>query len=120
MEIYTYQVARWRAVKKQDIIAFDTTVKSGIPFLAPWWDIVLGYKNGRVSEVEYTQQYLTELYRRFENDPALWDEILQHPRIALGCYCPSGKFCHRHLLAQFIAGHLTILNEPFELKGEVF
>ena len=35
----------------------NTTVKSGIKAFAPTWDMVMGHKQGKISDEEYTKLY---------------------------------------------------------------
>lgn len=102
MEIYTYQIAKWRSLKDSGIELIDTTVKSGFLQLAPRWDMVLGHKQGTVSDQAYTQMYLEILNFWWDEDPMFFEQLQTKPRIALGCYCRSGVFCHRHLLKTFL------------------
>lgn len=116
MEIYTYQLARWRAVKALDsgIVLIDTTVKSGYSQVAPTWEMVLGSKDGSVSEESYTRQYYAILDYSRRVNPNFWGSLLRLEKVALGCYCASDKFCHRHLLAAYL-GRLTTVTHLAEI-----
>ncbi len=77
-------------------------MKSGNDAFAPAWDMVMGIKQGRLSEDAYRQQYIDMMreswaYRRLE-----WEKVLQMDQVALACYCSAGKFCHRHILKEIL------------------
>ena len=69
--------------------------------LIPSWVLVSGYKNGSITPKEYAAEYtkqldqinfskLIEKYEDSEND------------IVLLCWESPEKFCHRHLLANYL------------------
>lgn len=62
-------------------------------------------KANRISEEEYTRVYYDMLDYAWFADPLFWDELLALPRVAFGCYCRPGTFCHRHLLTAFLCRH---------------
>ena len=100
MDVYTYQIAKWRVVKALDsgIVLIDTTVKTGYKQVAPTWEMVMGSKDGSVSPENYTRQYNEILDYSRQVNPRFWGSLLRLEKVALGCYCAPGKFCHRHLL----------------------
>ena len=110
MEIYTYQIAKWRVVKAHDsgILLLDTTVKSGYKQVAPSWEMVLGSKDGSMSEEKYTALYHDILDYSRRVNPNFWASLLRLEKVALGCYCARGKFCHRHLLAKYLDRITTV------------
>lgn len=118
MELYTYQIAHWRVVKAlgDDITILDTTVKSGYSQLAPTWDMVMAIKQGRISEEKYTRLYHRILDYSRRVNPGFWAALLRLEKVAIGCYCPGGKFCHRHLLAAYL-GQLTSVKHVAEISG---
>ena len=116
MDVYTYQIAKWRVVKALDsgILLLDTTVKSGYAQVAPTWEMVLGSKDGTVSEENYTRQYYDILDYSRRVNPNFWASLLRLEKVALGCYCARGKFCHRHLLVEYL-GRITTVNYVAEI-----
>lgn len=119
MIAYTIQMGRWRLAEKENLTLIDTTVKSGEIKLAPTWDMVLGYKKGDIGEEDYTKQYLTLMEKSVKDNPEWWDEFLKREKVALICYCKADAFCHRLLLADFIARLCEERDFPFEYKGEL-
>lgn len=70
-------------------------------FLGPWKELLDGYKSGKVSEEEYTRQYLDNLslcWPAWSN----WFLANANRNIVFLCYEKPPKFCHRHLLADFL------------------
>jgi uncharacterized protein YeaO (DUF488 family) len=91
----------------------DTTVKSASTMqgkaLAPTWDLVQGHKKGYRSDDDYRQQYLELLNARYSDKGKWYHNVINNllrdnTRIVLKCYCGEGKFCHRHLAAEWLQG----------------
>ena len=80
----------------------DVTVKSGDRTFAPTWDLVMGYKQGKISEEEYTEKYTQLMRQSWVKNNKRWREVLGTERVVLVCYCRPGVFCHRVLLARMI------------------
>lgn len=78
----------------------DITVKGSTPFgkyFAPTWTMVNLFKNGVMSEKEYTRAYIIILDRVPE---IIWKKLLEKDKITLVCFCKPDSFCHRFLLAK--------------------
>lgn len=103
MEIWTIQMAMHRKVQPMGIELVDTTVMSGggSPF-APTWEMVMGVKNGVITQEEYTNQYHALLQQRYREDRSAFHALIYKPKIAIACYCRAGEFCHRHLFKAVI------------------
>ena len=83
----------------------DTTVKSakGLwKMFAPTWAMVLGVKEKRMSEAQYTEQYLAILANV---NAHVWDELANHEQATLLCYCRDDWFCHTHLIIEYACTH---------------
>ena len=119
MKLYTGQISLWRQLKKQGRVYIDTTVKTGVVAFAPTWDMVLGVKSGSMTEKEYTRQYFDLMDLKQVLYSQDWDELLRHSEVTLLCYCKSGDFCHRHLLASIVKDMCVARNLPCELAGEL-
>lgn len=123
--IWTVQIAQWRKVDRDTISFFDITVKSGDRSFAPTWNLLKGYKDGAVSEDEYTRVYLELMRERISaNKDHFVNTLLSltedKQSIALACYCPQGKFCHRHLLSEVIFPEFSdLLQISFKHHGEI-
>lgn len=81
----------------------DVTVKSSSGWaaaFAPTWEMVSGYKAGRLSDAAYGKLYEEILDRAgaeaFRRLHACGSE--RGGSLTLLCYCPGGRFCHTHLL----------------------
>lgn len=70
--------------------------------LFPPFQLVLDYKSGKITEEQYTVVYLKHLDNAGINFE-LAKEKLQG--CILLCYCAKGKFCHRHVLADYLRKH---------------
>ncbi|EBQ9842312.1 DUF488 family protein [Salmonella enterica subsp. enterica serovar Weltevreden] len=105
VKLWTLQLAKWRIAEKRNLPKLDITVKSGLKYLAPDWDFLMDYKKsdkGPEAEAAYTKRYMQKLNRLFDEDTDKLIEILRQGEVVLMCYCPPGKFCHRHLLVSYL------------------
>jgi hypothetical protein len=68
--------------------------------LAPSWDLLRAYKSGKVDERGYTEWYLRLLAER-KLTPQQAAEELEEGSVLL-CYEGPGKFCHRHIAAEWL------------------
>ncbi len=107
MDIYTAQY------KYNGLDRLDVTVKGQDPLgksFAPTWEMVMGIKNGTMTQELYTRAYLRML-RRVPDEK--WKELesfaQRHGSITFVCFCKPGAFCHRVILAGGVWG---------EYKGE--
>jgi len=120
MKLFTIQMSKWREARNREILFIDTTVKSGDALFAPTWDMVMGHKQGTMSDEEYTQRYRQMMIQSWIHNRPRWEQLLRSDeQVAIACYCPPGKFCHRHLLKgifQELSGQLGV---PFEYYGEL-
>lgn len=78
--------------------------------LAPSEELLIGYKEGKINEVEYEKIYRTQLeklnpedYKKYENS-------------ALCCFEKVGDFCHRHILADWLKSHGIQVEEKTSLN----
>ena len=119
MELYTVQLAQWREAKKKGIHLLDTTVRSGEAWLAPTWEMVLAIKDGSISEEAYRKLYVDRMVGSYHAHQDLWLSLIKMDKIAIGCYCAAGKFCHRHILRELLEGLCRKQNIPFTYGGEL-
>lgn len=120
MRVFTIQISKWRLAKERDIKFMDTTVKSGYSIFAPTWDLVLGHKAGTIDDDTYSRHYRDMLVRSWTDNRQKWLDFLNDDdTYALACYCPAGKFCHRHLLVRFLEKLCQQLDIDFEYYGEL-
>lgn len=122
MRIWTLQLAKWRLAKQKGFHAVDITVKSWRKEFAPDWDFLMAYKasaQDATAEREYTIKYLYKLERLLDADAEVLVSLLRHEDLVLMCYCPAGKFCHRHLLANKLQEVGMMFGIVVELCGEL-
>ena len=93
----------------------DVTVKGQDPmgkFFAPTWNMVMGVKNGTMTEDEYVNQYLDILQNRVPVHA--WDWFLGVETRTLVCFCPKEAFCHRNIIVNYC---LRILGDRIQYGG---
>ena len=73
--------------------------------LCPSWDLVMPYKEGKITKREYTNRYYNEFLDKL--DPAKTYQELGEDAILL-CWERSGIFCHRHIVANWLMVNLNI------------
>ena len=75
--------------------------------LAPTQDMLWYYKNNFISEAEYTRMY-KEILDKLKSDGALSgfvEDFKEHDKVLLLCYEGKYKFCHRHILSEYLNKH---------------
>jgi uncharacterized protein YeaO (DUF488 family) len=102
--------------------AIDTTVKSAKTLegclLMPKWEIVMEHKKGKISDEQYTKEYLNILRYRYKMNKTAFLDLLKRYEITLLCYCAKGKFCHRHIAAEILKKIADAHGIECELCGE--
>lgn len=70
--------------------------------LAPSWDILNKYKQGKISEEEYKNLYLNYIQKNETKIIQEFENILNNfPNIILLCWENPNKFCHRRLVSEY-------------------
>ena len=123
MRLYTAQISQYRGLQKAGIAYIDTTVKSGLPLLAPSWDMVTRHKAGTLDNSGYMALYLDKTRQSYKLHDAQWRKIALMDEVAFLCYCPPGviehpTFCHRFLLIEMFDKICQRAGIPFEYMGE--
>ena len=109
MDIYTAKIGQYYEEDRLDI-----SRKSGDVCLAPSWNLVMDYKNKKISELEYIQRYAKEMrFSWMRNYDKWYNFINKSGEVTLMCYCNPYEFCHRYLLAYFLSFYPNI-----NFKGE--
>lgn len=80
----------------------DITFKTGDPVFAPTKWLVYQYKYHGMSEEEYIRQYTIQMEQSYINNKQRWNQLLNQDTVVLVCYCRSGEFCHRVILANLL------------------
>ena len=89
-----------------------------IPQLFPSDKILWDHKKGKIDEMEYTSKYLYQL-----NELGV-DRIIKMIQIfgdnvVLLCWESPEKFCHRHILADYINKNSGVVVEEFGKENEI-
>jgi uncharacterized protein YeaO (DUF488 family) len=127
LQIYTAQIKYTNLYEiKQNKDTLDVTIKSGKDIkslkapdeiagkvFAPSWGMVMGHKNLRLTDEQYTQMYYKLMRQNYKNNREEWEKLLAREKVVLLCYCYSGAFCHRYLLKDML------VKAGAEYKGEI-
>ena len=102
----------------------DITAKSGkkingISVFGPRGDYLMLYKQGRMSDEEYTRLYIERMKRSQREFPYEWEALAQLPKAAYACYCGDGKFCHRHIFVKMLEEYLLSMKHTVIKQGEL-
>lgn len=119
LEVNTIQIAQWRLIKDSDVELIDTTVKSGNKAFSPSWDMVKAYKDGLLSEDDYTILYNQLMDKSCVANKQEWLNLINKNKVAIACYCKPDVFCHRHLLVNAIEIFAEEHERTVILKGEI-
>lgn len=117
--IWTMQISNWRMAREHQIAMLDITVKSGIQAFAPSWENLRAYKDGQLSQSEYTMRYYQKVLENSGRCKSDWDDLTKNRSVALACYCRVGEYCHRHLFAPLAIAHLQSLGHRVVFRGEL-
>lgn len=97
----------------------DITIKSGKTLgkcFAPTWNMVMGHKQNKITDQEYTDLYFEILNKL---DGQVYEELYQYGtsdnKINFICYCHDGKFCHTYLLIDYLINKFP---DKYERKNE--
>lgn len=106
--IYTSYFAKY---KGKDGVSIATKQPPGCNFpvfqpLVPELDLVWGYKRGQLTEEEYKNTYFKQLSTLDVQHVA---KALENK--VLLCWEGSDKFCHRHLVAEWLNSHGILCKE---------
>lgn len=104
LKIYTAQY-KYRGQGRTDITAKSA---EGIwKSFAPTWSMVTKYKNSdqdKEAQKLYTEQYSLIMNKAFElRNKYLMGLVRSDSTLVFVCFCKSGEFCHRVLLAERFA-----------------
>lgn len=124
MNIYTGQLSSWRRYQAFGLDIVDITAKSGFHWFAPEYEYVMQYKNGMMSQEQYTELYLAKMRQSFRQFHANWVALKNKSNVVYTCYCgyeANGQrvFCHRHIFVDLLSKYLTKEGVSHELKGEL-
>lgn len=113
LKIYTSQL-RYGGGDRLDI-----SVKSGMKILAPTWDLVMKFKEGRITPEQFSKEYTRLMRKSYTQYQEAWLALLRNKTITLVCYCPKDSFCHRHLLAPILVSVAKHHGVKAKYLGEV-
>jgi len=105
--IWTAQMAKHRLAKELGVFFLDTTAMTGVRHFAPEMRNVRRYKDGELSEEEYTRLYVEKMRQSVRDNRQVWDDLAKHDRIIAACYCRAGKFCHRHIWLKLVTKYFA-------------
>lgn len=112
-------MGQWRVADKRGIPMINTTVMSGLAWLAPTWDMVKGHKLGIYSDAQYTAKYIPLIVLSQCDHRAEWLKLIQMDEVAISCYCKAGAFCHRVLLIRILEQFCQQEGVEFTYMGEL-
>lgn len=118
MELWTVHNARHAKVKDAGIRFLDCTVMTGAMPFAPDPKHLRAYKAGELSERAYTALYRSLMATSMLTYPRTWKTVLEAEKVAIGCVCGAGKYCHRYLLVSIIRDACKKKGVTFSYQGE--
>jgi len=114
MQVYTSYYAKVKDFWwKYGVVRISTSVPAwfpvdlpGLPELYPGWELVDGLRRGSLSQDEYKKRYWEKLgcldKEVVLGKIAQLSEAYEQPVMMLLCYETPDKFCHRHLVAEWL------------------
>lgn len=114
------------------LVRISNTAPSGFPIhyvlqeAIPTWETIVGpYKDGLLSETDYILRYRQLLDSQSFTIQLMIDTIKEQAqtlgldKIVFLCYEKPGKFCHRHIFAQWLSEKLEEPVEEFKNPSSV-
>jgi len=108
----SYYASKLYDFNKMNVIAISQSVpkhlKGKIEIyhqLAPSWGLISAYKNGLITTSRFNELYHTTVLDKLNPEEvyqALGDNAV------LLCWEAPGKFCHRHIVANWLNAHLNV------------
>lgn len=82
--------------------------------LSPTLEILTKYKQKQITEDEYTEMYYRDVLDHLDQREVIHElmELSGHKPVVLCCYEGRGRFCHRHLAADWLNDTDGELPEP--------
>lgn len=117
--LWTIQMSSYRLAKIRDIHFVNITVKSGVVHFGPDWETLMRKKRGQCSDEEYVCIYLEKMKLSRLNHRKTWLRLLLYNRMAFGCYCKAGDFCHRLTFVQEAKDFIESEGGTVTLHGEL-
>lgn len=99
--------------------ALDVTVKSGDKTFAPSWDIVMRFRDDKITEQQYLAAYNSMMKQSWKENKKRWIEVANRESVTLTCYCSRHGFCHRNRLAEMIAAVAVSLGRQVIIGGYI-
>jgi hypothetical protein len=112
-------LAQRRLLENTGIVLLDITAKSGWNAFAPDKQALFEYKEGKIKEERYTELYIERVTYIRDRMPQDWEELKRAKKLALGCYCATGEFCHRHIFKKMAEEYLVEQGFEVAQKGEI-
>lgn len=113
------QLSKWRLAKRDEIHILNITAQSGMDCFAPEFSNVKLYKQGLLTEAQYTELYLEKMRRCYVLYRNEWERLQGLEKMALTCYCKAGDYCHRHLFKDCLTKYFDAKKIEYELHGEL-
>ena len=126
MTLYTGYFARTDIYVVHNLlpVSVSASVPNGFDYpafksIAPSWNLIHLYKDGLISVTDYTKEYLSSLSKLTEN--AVLEDCKDYLRISscdgivFCCWEAPDKFCHRHLLADYIKDNFSLVVEEYKI-----
>ncbi len=73
--------------------------------LCPPWSLIKSYKEGKITIDQYKKEYYSTVLNKL-NPKEVYEELGDDA--VLLCWERPDKFCHRHIVAQWLSEHLNI------------
>jgi len=88
-------------------------------YFAPTWNMVRSIKDGSLTEALYEEEYRRMMLLSYTNNVDKWRRVFDMGEVTFVCFCPTGSFCHRYILRNFISELANARNDlTVQLMGE--
>ena len=112
-KVKKYQEAELKLISISVTEPMGIKVDGKIPELAPNRELFSRYKMGNIDEMEYTSIYMDQLDKIGIRDILLKIHNFGDDVVLL-CWEAPNRFCHRHILADYINGKTKLEIKEYE------
>lgn len=117
--LYTIQLAQWRIARESNVELLDITSSSGVKAFSQKMTDVMAYKDGQMTQTQYTAKYKERMVRSRNEAGHIWSMLLEHQHVAFACYCRKGEYCHRHMFIYEAKAYLEEQGHIVNIHGEL-
>jgi hypothetical protein len=121
--LYTSNFSRYKMFDRPiSISIYNPSFYKGETYdkLQPSKKLLFDYKNNKINEQQYTRIYNAEVLQHLDPFEVYEELNPDFVNSAILCYESAGDFCHRRIVATWMALYTGIAIKEFKYEGKLF